>query len=860
MQIKRIHIKKRSLFAFLSLGLMAFMSIGVGAVLYSQPTSETKADAAVSYGLNIYVSATGNDSTGKGTLAEPYATCEKAFSAMQGNSNICLLSDIMLSSASSPNGNNLSWATISQKYNALITSADPKTGNILTNAAGTFGDTSTNNKVYTIYRGTSSSFYQYNFFFINQPSGWNTTFRNIIMDGCSLQHYQGNNGTLIFWGNGGGSIVLSTNCVLKNNYAYIAGGNGAVGAAIYSEGTSSLTMEDNATIRNCVGNNSGSVLRLEGSSSTFDNHNFIMKDDAIITGCGTRQTEGNAMVEGTVIRSDINLIMSGNAQIVNNFSILGVKPSDTLHSNAVCLRGHGGLFSGNVKICNNYYRYYSGGVLSDYIDGNLYNLSKTGLYVSDALGVNAKIQFAPETALSPSTVVAKRNNASYTLVDADADAFHYDGNTATTGSSYYLTVNSSAQTIVATSMANATTLGSPDPIVSSREGPISIIFATPKPAAITTRAIAVRIDDDITLPSEIASCTYDSSSGSLLIETTKKISSTSKVKVRVLVNGYLINSNAWIDVTNSIPYTVSFVSNGGSRVDDVSVTKGAACTKPSDPAQPGYVFQYWCIDSSLTTGYDFNTILVNDISLYAKWTQIEKLSALILSVDYSVSRITGFDVEKPSQFDNYYSLNQDMSSKVKITNPYLDIDESWYGLNVYFQKISNSSYYYSSDVLALSIVPHGVAPAAGTVTDPAFSGDTGSLVVLSTQEYSTDNGKTWTVGTGVAIAFASGSVVLVRTAATTSVPYSKSTSVTIRTKLATPVLTANYATSILSGLTDGYAYSVTVGGVSNADIPSNNGGSYSFPVDLDWQNRQDHDASERQQPRDRQRSFRFESD
>jgi len=65
--------------------------------------------------------------------------------------------------------------------------------------------------------------------------------------------------------------------------------------------------------------------------------------------------------------------------------------------------------------------------------------------------------------------------------------------------------------------------------------------------------------------------------------------------------------------------TVSFDSNDGTAVDAQTVNYGLRATEPEAPAKDKYNFLGWYTDEALTEEYDFNTLLTQDITLYAKW-------------------------------------------------------------------------------------------------------------------------------------------------------------------------------------------------------------------------------------------------
>ncbi len=76
-------------------------------------------------------------------------------------------------------------------------------------------------------------------------------------------------------------------------------------------------------------------------------------------------------------------------------------------------------------------------------------------------------------------------------------------------------------------------------------------------------------------------------------------------------------------------YTVSFNTNGGSDVTSQTVKSGEKVTKPiADPIRGGYRFDGWYTsnDDGKTlsdSAFDFNTEIKSDITLYAKWTDVE---------------------------------------------------------------------------------------------------------------------------------------------------------------------------------------------------------------------------------------------
>ncbi|KAK3582470.1 hypothetical protein CHS0354_024017 [Potamilus streckersoni] len=80
--------------------------------------------------------------------------------------------------------------------------------------------------------------------------------------------------------------------------------------------------------------------------------------------------------------------------------------------------------------------------------------------------------------------------------------------------------------------------------------------------------------------------------------------------------------------TPSPTYTITFNSNKGSDVENITVTSGNTANKPKDPIRSGYSFDGWYKDEFLTYVFDFNTEKITaNITLYAKWARVKPASS-----------------------------------------------------------------------------------------------------------------------------------------------------------------------------------------------------------------------------------------
>ena len=67
--------------------------------------------------------------------------------------------------------------------------------------------------------------------------------------------------------------------------------------------------------------------------------------------------------------------------------------------------------------------------------------------------------------------------------------------------------------------------------------------------------------------------------------------------------------------------TVTFDSNEGSEVEDQIIYVNNKALQPADPTRLGYTFGGWFTDdSTFLLAFDFDTLLTEDVALFAKWT------------------------------------------------------------------------------------------------------------------------------------------------------------------------------------------------------------------------------------------------
>ena len=85
-------------------------------------------------------------------------------------------------------------------------------------------------------------------------------------------------------------------------------------------------------------------------------------------------------------------------------------------------------------------------------------------------------------------------------------------------------------------------------------------------------------------------------------------------------SNYLTVSTSNGTVTSKNIYTITFESNGGSEVTSQTVAYQNSLKVPPEPTKTGFAFGGWYSDAGLTSTYNFGEAVVENRTLFAKWT------------------------------------------------------------------------------------------------------------------------------------------------------------------------------------------------------------------------------------------------
>jgi uncharacterized repeat protein (TIGR02543 family) len=112
-------------------------------------------------------------------------------------------------------------------------------------------------------------------------------------------------------------------------------------------------------------------------------------------------------------------------------------------------------------------------------------------------------------------------------------------------------------------------------------------------------------------------------------------------------------------------YTITFETNGGSSIANITGNYGDSIIKPDDPTREGYTFAGWYSDEALINAYSFTTMPSQATTLYAKWEMIPTLSIISELIFRSNSSLDLAIAIDNSQFA--FTLNSNDTYSLSIT-------------------------------------------------------------------------------------------------------------------------------------------------------------------------------------------------
>lgn len=147
-----------------------------------------------------------------------------------------------------------------------------------------------------------------------------------------------------------------------------------------------------------------------------------------------------------------------------------------------------------------------------------------------------------------------------------------------------------------------------------------------------------------------------------------------------LTNQYTITTMPASDTTlyakwEVRPFVITFDTNGGSSVSDISANYDDSITEPDEPTKTSNEFEGWYTDQTYSTEFVFTTMPSYDLTLYAKWKQIGVTIPLIRTLNLEIAEeVTIQFGENPNIEYEAYSLygyyKTDLTDNVEIIGDY----------------------------------------------------------------------------------------------------------------------------------------------------------------------------------------------
>ena len=118
----------------------------------------------------------------------------------------------------------------------------------------------------------------------------------------------------------------------------------------------------------------------------------------------------------------------------------------------------------------------------------------------------------------------------------------------------------------------------------------------------------------------------------------------------------LTGCNELDNLPDEYEFNVIYESNGGTLIDDETILEGEVLSLPENPVKEGYVFEGWYLDNDFIDEFADNDSVINDITLYAKWSvarytltfaDVDGVELISYELDYGTSISNDLVPESP---------------------------------------------------------------------------------------------------------------------------------------------------------------------------------------------------------------------
>lgn len=102
-------------------------------------------------------------------------------------------------------------------------------------------------------------------------------------------------------------------------------------------------------------------------------------------------------------------------------------------------------------------------------------------------------------------------------------------------------------------------------------------------------------------------------------------SASAKIEIPAIADNYkpfTVTITFNVSEKTASAYVVHFSTDGGSKIENEVVSRGARVAKPASPKKDGYIFDGWYTTADFEKEYDFTRSVGRNFTLYAKWIPV----------------------------------------------------------------------------------------------------------------------------------------------------------------------------------------------------------------------------------------------
>lgn len=140
---------------------------------------------------------------------------------------------------------------------------------------------------------------------------------------------------------------------------------------------------------------------------------------------------------------------------------------------------------------------------------------------------------------------------------------------------------------------------------------------------------------------------------------------TSVISNRTITASYKINT-----------YNITFNSNGGTSVPSQTITYGDKVQQPPNPTKGTDKFMGWYIDASLTNNFDFNSSIMQNLVLTAKWDSIPVIKANDITIFENLYEKAEWEKVRKENATAQDKEDGNITSKIKISYDNVELNKS----------------------------------------------------------------------------------------------------------------------------------------------------------------------------------------